>query len=254
MSGARASGASAKSRTSLPAWTALAAHQREIAPLHLRDLFARDPERGERFTAEAGGLFLDYSKNRITAETIDLLVGLAEAVDLRGRIDAMFAGEKINTTEGRSVLHVALRAPREASIVVEGHDVVPDVHAVLDRMGEFAGRVRRREWKGHTGRPIRNVVNVGIGGSDLGPVMAWRALRHYSDRDLTFRFVSNVDGTDFAESVRGLDPAETLFVVASKTFTTQETMTNARSAREWLLAAFGGNTAAIARHFVAVST
>ncbi len=236
-----------------PAWKALEAHHAEIAGTHLRDLFASDPGRGERLTAEAAGIFLDYSKHRITDETIRLLVALAEECGLRERIEAMFSGERINVTENRAVLHVALRAPRDEVIELDGVDVVPQVHAVLDRMAAFSDRVRSGEWRGFTGKRIRNVVNVGIGGSDLGPVMAYEALRFYADRELTFRFVSNVDGTDFVEATRDLDPAETLFVVCSKTFTTLETMTNARSAREWLLAALG-DEAAVARHFVAVST
>jgi glucose-6-phosphate isomerase len=236
------------------AWKALAAHQKEIKGRHLRQLFADDPGRGERLTLEAAGIFLDYSKHRITDETVGLLVRLAEESGLRERIDAMFRGEKINTTEKRAVLHVALRAPRGASIVVDGENVVPHVHGVLDRMAAFSNRVRGGEWKGHTGKRIRNVVNVGIGGSDLGPVMAHEALRHYADRALTFRFVSNVDGTDLAEATWDLDPAETLFVVSSKTFTTLETMTNAHSARDWLLAGLSGDARAVARHFVAVST
>ena len=218
------------------------------------DLFATDPGRAERLTGEAAGLFLDYSKNRVTDETLRLLVALADEVGVAERRDAMFAGERINVTEDRSVLHVALRMPRESSLVVDGVDVVAEVHEVLDRMGAFADSVRSGEWKGATGRPIRNVVNIGIGGSDLGPVMAYRALRHYSRRDMTFRFVSNVDGTDFVEATRDLDPAETLFVVCSKTFTTLETMTNATTARDWLLDGLGGDESAIARHFVAVST
>jgi len=237
-----------------PAWKALAAHHREIEGQHLRQLFAEDPGRGERLTLEAAGIFLDYSKHRITDETVRLLVRLAGESGLRERIDAMFQGEKINATERRAVLHVALRAPRGASILVDGENVVPHVHAVLDRMTAFSNRVRGGEWKGYTGKRIRNVVNVGIGGSDLGPVMAHQALRHYADRALTFRFVSNVDGTDFAEATWDLDPAETLFVVSSKTFTTQETMTNAHSAREWSLAGLGGDARAVASHFVAVST
>ena len=220
----------------------------------LRELFAADPQRGERLTAEGAGVFLDYSKNRVTDETLRLLVQLATESGLRERIDAMFRGEKINVSEQRAVLHVALRAPRDAAIVVDGHDVVPDVHAVLDRMAAFAERVRGGDWKGHTGKRIRNVVNIGIGGSDLGPVMAYEALKFYSDRALTFRFVSNVDGTDFVEATRDLDAAETLFIVSSKTFTTLETMTNAHSARAWLLAALGGDARAVAKHFVAVST
>ncbi|MCX7789235.1 MAG: glucose-6-phosphate isomerase, partial [Chloroflexaceae bacterium] len=239
--------------TARPEWQALQAHFAALRPLHLRDLFARDPERGTRLAAEAAGLYLDYSKHRITDETLALLIALARACDLEGRIEAMFSGQKINTTEGRAVLHVALRAPRDATIVVDGANVVPEVHAVLDRMAVFAEQVRAGAWKGHTGRPIRAVVNIGIGGSDLGPVMAYEALRHYSDRALTLRFVSNVDATDFAEATRDLDPETTLFIVASKTFTTLETMTNARTARQWLLAALG-DEAAVARHFVAVST
>jgi glucose-6-phosphate isomerase len=235
------------------AWTALAGHHRDIEGRHLRDLFAADPGRGERLAVEAEGLYLDMSKNRITDETLALLLDLARERGLRERIEAMFAGEHINVTEDRAVLHVALRAPRGSSILVDGHDVVPDVHAVLDRMSAFAQRVRGGEWRGHTDRPIRNVVNIGIGGSDLGPVMAYEALRNYSERELNFRFVSNVDGTDFVEATLDLDAAETLFIVSSKTFTTQETMTNARSAREWLLSALGEESA-IARHFVAVST
>jgi len=236
------------------AWSALQAHYAAIRETHLRELFAADPERGERFTAEAAGVFLDYSKNRISAETLKLLLALAEASGLRARIDAMFAGEKINVSENRAVLHVALRAPRGAVIDVDGKNVVPDVHAVLDKMGAFAERIRSGAWTGHTGQRIRAIVNVGIGGSDLGPVMAYEALRHYSDRNLTCRFVSNVDGTDFAEAVSDLDAAETLFVISSKTFTTLETMTNAHSARAWLLARLGGDEAAVAKHFVAVST
>jgi glucose-6-phosphate isomerase len=235
------------------AWKALATHHREIAPVHLRELFAWEPARGERMTAQAAGLYLDFSKHRITDETLTRLVALAEEIGLRARIDAMFRGEPINVTEHRAVLHVALRAPRGASIAVDGSNVVPEVHAVLDRMADFSARVRSGAWKGHTGRRIRNVINVGIGGSDLGPVMAYEALKHYSDRTMTFRFVSNVDGTDFAEATRDLDAAETLFVISSKTFTTQETMTNAASARDWTLGALG-DEAAIARHFVAVST
>ncbi|HEY2584209.1 MAG TPA: hypothetical protein VGI81_00435, partial [Tepidisphaeraceae bacterium] len=220
----------------------------------MRDLFAADPNRGERMAAEAVGIYLDYSKNRVTDETIKLLLQLAGESGLRGRIDAMFGGQKINVTENRAVLHVALRAPRTASIVVDGRNVVPDVHAVLDKMADFADRVRSGAWKGHTGRPIRNVINIGIGGSDLGPVMAYEALRHYSDRSRNFRFVSNVDGTDVVEATRDLDPAETLFIVSSKTFTTLETMTNAHTAREWLIKGLGGDAGAVAKHFVAVST
>jgi glucose-6-phosphate isomerase len=222
--------------------------------LHLRNLFADDPTRGERMTAEAAGVYLDYSKHRVNDETLKLLVELAEQSGLRARIDAMFRGEKINVTENRAVLHVALRAPKGASIVVDGKNVVPEVHAVLDKMGDFANRVRSGQWKGHSGKRIRNVVNIGIGGSDLGPVMAYEALKYYSDRDMTFRFVSNVDGTDFVEATRDLDPAETLFIVSSKTFTTLETMTNAQSAREWSLRGLGGDAKAVAKHFVAVST
>ncbi|WP_437229702.1 glucose-6-phosphate isomerase [Planctomicrobium sp. SH661] len=240
--------------TSRAAWKSLARHCEQVRPLHLRDLFAEDPERGERLTINAVGILLDYSKNRVTDETLKLLFQLAEESGLRERIDAMFRGDKINITEDRAVLHTALRAPRNASIIVDGENVVPQVHAVLDKMSEFANRVRSGEWLGHTGKRIRNIVNIGIGGSDLGPVMAYEALKHYSDRDLTFRFVSNVDGTDFVEAVVDLDPAETLFIVASKTFTTQETMTNAQSAREWTLRGLGGDTKAVARHFVAVST
>jgi len=240
--------------TARPAWRALQAHHEKVRDLHLRTLFEQDPKRGERLTAEAEGLYLDYSKNRITDETLDLLMQLAEESGLRARIDAMFAGEKINVTENRAVLHVALRAPRGTSIVVDGENVVPQVHAVLDKMSAFAERVRSGAWKGHTGRRIRNVINIGIGGSDLGPVMAYEALRHYSDRAMTFRFVSNVDGTDFVEATRDLDPAETLFIVSSKTFTTLETMTNAQSARAWSLGGLGGDVAAVAKHFVAVST
>ncbi len=240
--------------TARPAWQALVAHHRQVRDVHLRQLFADDPTRGERMTAEAVGLYVDYSKNRITNDTLILLRQLAEESGLRARIDAMFRGEKINLTEKRAVLHVALRAPRGASIVVDGENVVPQVHAVLDKMAEFAKRVRGGAWKGHTGKRIRNVINIGIGGSDLGPVMAYEALKHYSDRDMTFRFVSNIDGTDFAEAVHDLDPAETLFIDSSKTFTTLETMTNAHTARNWLLAALGGDETAVAKHFVAVST
>ena len=240
--------------TRRPAWAALKAHHQRIAPQHLRELFAADPQRGGRLVCEAVGIYLDYSKNRIDDETLRLLMQLAEQSGLRAQIDAMFRGDRINRSENRAVLHVALRAPRGASIRVDGHDVVPDVHAVLDRMAAFAERVRSGQWQGHTGRRIRHVVNIGIGGSDLGPVMAYEALRHYSTRDIAFHFVSNVDGTDFAEAVHGLDAAETLFIVASKTFTTLETMTNAHSAREWSLAGLGGDAAAVAKHFVAVST
>jgi glucose-6-phosphate isomerase len=239
--------------TARPAWRALQDHHAQIAPRHLRELFAEDPGRGERLTSEACGLYLDYSKHRITDETMRLLLALADECGLRERIDAMFAGERINVSENRSVLHVALRAPRGAQLIVEGTDVVAQVHEVLDRMASFADAVRGGQWTGFSGKPIRNVVNIGIGGSDLGPVMAYEALRHCSARDLTFRFVSNVDSTDLAEATRDLDAEETLFIVSSKTFTTQETMTNARSARAWALAALG-DEAAVARHFVAVST
>ena len=240
--------------TKRKAWKALQTHYKTVRELHLRNLFADDPKRGERMTAEAVGLFLDYSKNRITGETLKLLIELAEESGLRSRIDAMFRGEKINTTEQRAVLHTALRAPKGASIVVEGGNVVPQVHAVLDKMADFSNRVRGGDWKGHTGKRIRNVINIGIGGSDLGPVMAYEALKHYSERAITFRFVSNIDGTDFAEAVRDLDPSETLFSVSSKTFTTLETMTNARSARAWSLDGLGGDERSVAKHFVAVST
>ena len=236
------------------AWKDLGAHFKEIREVHLRQLFAEDPKRGEHLTAEAAGLYLDYSKNRITPETLKLLIQLAQGSGLQERIDAMFRGDKINITEKRAVLHVALRAPRGASIVVDGENVVPKVHAVLDRMADFSNRIRSGEWKGHTGKRIRNVINVGIGGSDLGPVMAYEALRFYSDRALTFRFVSNVDGTDFAEAVHDLDPSETLFIISSKTFTTLETMTNAHTARDWSLAGLQGDEKSVAKHFVAVST
>jgi glucose-6-phosphate isomerase len=239
--------------TEYAAWKALEAHYRKVKALPLRKLFADDPRRGERMTAEAVGIYFDYSKNLITDETLALLLKLAEECDLRGRIDAMFRGDAINVTEKRAVLHVALRAPRGRSITTGGEDVVPSVHAVLDKMAEFTARVRSGEWKGHTGKPIRSIVNIGIGGSDLGPVMAYEALRYYARRDLTFRFVSNIDGTDFAEAVRDLDAAETLFIISSKTFTTLETMTNAHTARDWALAALK-DPAAVARHFVAVST
>jgi glucose-6-phosphate isomerase len=234
-------------------WKALGTHAAENRDLNLKTLFAEDPRRGERFTIEAAGVYLDYSKNRITEETIRLLLELAKESGLRSRIDAMFSGEKINVTEKRAVLHVALRAPEEQKILVDGVDVVPLVHAVLDKMADFSNRVRSGDWKGYTGKPIRNVINIGIGGSDLGPVMAYEALRHYSQRDLTFRFVSNVDGTDFAEATRDLDAEETLFIISSKTFTTLETMTNAHSARVWALETLK-HSAAIAKHFVAVST
>ena len=240
--------------TAHPAWKALEAHHRKVQALHLRNLFADDPKRGERLTAEAVGIFLDYSKNRITDETLRLLLQLAEECGLRTRIDAMFGGEKINITEKRAVLHVALRAPKGASITVDGENVVPQVHAVLDKMSAFANQIRSGAWKGYTGKRIKNVINIGIGGSDLGPVMAYEALRYYSERAMTFRFVSNVDGIDFVEATRDLDPAETLFIVSSKTFTTLETMTNAQSARDWSLKGFGGDVKAVAKHFVAVST
>jgi len=240
--------------TASPAWKSLEAHHQKIRESHLRELFSDDPKRGERMTVEAVGIYLDYSKNRITDETLKLLLQLSDECGLRGRIDAMFQGEKINVTENRAVLHVTLRAPREATIVVDGENVVPQVHAVLDKMAEFSNRVRSGAWRGHTGKRIRNVINIGIGGSDLGPVMAYEALKHYSERAMTFRFVSNVDGTDFAEAVHDLDPAETLFIVSSKTFTTLETMTNAQSARDWALKGLGGDVKAVAKHFVAVST
>jgi glucose-6-phosphate isomerase len=240
--------------TNQTAWKALRAHYENIEGLHLRKLFADDPKRGERMTVEAAGIFLDYSKNRITDETVRLLLQLAEESGLRQHIDAMFRGDKINFTEKRAVLHVALRAPKGASIAVDDQNVVPEVHAVLDRMSAFSARVRSGEWKGHTGRRIRNIINVGIGGSDLGPVMAYEALRYYSQRDMNFRFISNVDGTDFAEAVNGLDPAETLFIISSKTFTTLETMTNAHTARAWSLKSLGGDEKSVAKHFVAVST
>jgi len=243
-----------KPLTRLTAWKAIAIHYKKARELHLRKLFAEDPGRGERLTAEAAGIFLDYSKNRITDETLKLLLQLAGECGLRQRIDAMFRGDKINITENRAVLHVALRAPRTASIVVDGENVIPQVHAVLDKMTDFSNRVRDGVWTGHTGKRIRNIVNIGIGGSDLGPVMAYEALKHYSDRTMTFRFVSNIDGTDFVEATRDLDPAETLFIVASKTFTTLETITNAQSARDWSLRAFGNDFKAVAKHFVAVST
>src|SRR5437899_1449387 len=246
-----------KRRTSLkrlPAWKALAEHSKEIRKPHLRELFASESTRGEKLVAEGAGLFVDYSKNRVTETTLKLLQTLAKECDLRGRIDAMFRGDKINITEKRAVLHVALRAPKNATILVDGKNVVPAVHDVLDKMATFSNRIRSGEWVGHTGKRIRNIVNIGIGGSDLGPVMAYEALRHYTDRGLTFRFVSNIDGTDFVEATRDLDPAETLFIVSSKTFTTLETMTNAQTARDWLLKGLGGDNAAVARHFVAVST
>jgi glucose-6-phosphate isomerase len=238
----------------LPAWRALRQHAKEIAKTTLRQLFENDPERGTRYNAEAVGIFLDYSKNRITDETLKLLLELAEQRGLKQRIEAMFRGDKINVTENRAVLHVALRAPKGQSILVDGEDVVPGVHAVLDKMAAFSDKVRSGAWKGHTGKRIRNIINIGIGGSDLGPVMAYEALKHYSQRDLTFRFVSNVDGTDFVEAVRDLSPDETLFLVASKTFTTLETMTNAHAARAWALKGLGGDESAVAKHFVAIST
>jgi len=240
--------------TKRKAWKALQTHHSKVGELHLRQLFAEDPKRGERMTAEAAGLFLDYSKNRITDQTLELLIQLAEESGLRDRIEAMFRGDKINVTENRAVLHVALRAPNGASIVVDGENVVPQVHTVLGKMADFSNRVRSGEWKGHTGKRIRNIVNIGIGGSDLGPVMAYEALRHYSERALTFRFVSNVDGTDFAEAVYDLSPSETLFIVSSKTFTTLETMTNAHTARAWSLRGLDGDEKSVAKHFVAVST
>jgi glucose-6-phosphate isomerase len=236
-----------------PAWAWLEKHYQKLKVVHLRQLFAEDRERGERLAIEAAGVYLDYSKNRITDETLRLLLQLARESGLRDRIDAMFRGDKINVSENRAVLHVALRAPRGATVMHDGHNVVPEVHAVLDRMADFANRLRSGAWKGHTGKRIRNVINIGIGGSDLGPVMAYEALKHYSERSMTFRFVSNVDSTDFAEAVRDLEPAETLFIVSSKTFTTLETMTNARTAREWMLAGLKDETA-VAKHFVAVST
>ncbi len=245
---------STDSLTNTPAWKALEAHHGEVAGLHLRDLFAADPQRGAKFTAEGCGLYLDYSKNRITGKTLELLLALAAERGVRERIDAMFRGDKINITENRAVLHVALRAPRGEKILVDGEDVVPGVHEVLDKMASFADRVRSGAWLGHTGKRIRNVINIGIGGSDLGPVMAYEALKFYTDRAIHCQFVSNVDSDDFAEAVRGLDPAETLFIISSKTFTTLETMTNAHSARDWVLAGLGGDESAIAKHFVAVST
>jgi len=240
--------------TKRPAWNGLQTHYEHIRGLHLRKLFADDATRGDRMTIDSSGIFLDYSKNRVTDETLKLLVQLAEESDLRQHIDAMFRGDKINVTEKRSVLHVALRAPEGASITVDGQNVVPEVHAVLEKMAAFSDRVRSGDWKGYTGKRIRNVINVGIGGSDLGPVMAYEALKHYSDRAMTFRFVSNVDGSDFAEAVRDLDATETLFIISSKTFTTLETMTNAGSARAWTVAGLGGDEKSVAKHFVAVST
>jgi glucose-6-phosphate isomerase len=243
-----------KPLTQRPSWKALAAHHKQIKNLHLRELFAADSTRGERMTVEAVGLFLDYSKNRITNETLKLLLSLAEESGLRSQIKAMFSGDKINVTENRSVLHVALRVPKDAVILVDGKNVVPEVQGVLDKMEAFSKRVRSGAWKGFTSKRIKNIVNIGIGGSDLGPVMAYEALKHYSDRSLTFRFVSNVDGIDFVEATHDLNPAETLFIISSKTFTTLETMTNAQSARDWLLHGLGGNPKAVAKHFVAVST
>ncbi|MFL6300870.1 MAG: glucose-6-phosphate isomerase [Terriglobales bacterium] len=251
---ASAKRATKKRATNQSAWKALAAHYKKVSKLHLRKLFADDPKRGQRMALEAVGLYLDYSKNRVTDETLRLLIRLAEQSGLRERMDAMFRGEKINITENRAVLHVALRAPKGSTILVDGKNVVPDVHAVLDRMAAFSNRIRSGDWKGYTGKRIRNVVNIGIGGSDLGPVMAYEALKHYTQRDLTFRFVSNIDGTDFAEAVQDLDPAETLFIISSKTFTTLETMTNAQTARAWSLKAFGSDEKSVAKHFVAVST
>ena len=245
---------STQALTNSPVWKELQAHHGEVAGLHLRELFAADPKRGEKLTVEACGLYLDYSKNRVTDRTLELLLALAAERGLRGRIEAMFRGDKINTTEDRAVLHTALRAPRGEKIMVEGEDVVPAVHEVLDKMGAFADRVRSGAWLGHTGRKIRNVINIGIGGSDLGPVMAYEALKFYSDRALHCQFVSNVDSDDFAEAVCGLDPAETLFVISSKTFTTLETMTNAQTARDWVLRGMGGDESCVAKHFVAVST
>jgi len=245
---------SSKATVKQQLWESLESHHQEVSKRHLRELFAEDPQRGERMALEAVGLYFDYSKNRITDETLKLLFRLAEESGLPPRIEAMFSGEKINRTENRAVLHTALRAPRDASIVVDGENVVPKIHAVLDKMAHFADRVRNGEWKGYTGKRIRNVVNIGIGGSDLGPVMAYEALRSYTERSMTFRFVSNVDGTDFAEAVSDLDPAETLFIVSSKTFTTLETMTNAHSARAWSLAGLGADESSVAKHFVAVST
>ena len=236
------------------AWKNLATHFRKVRNLHLRQLFAEDPRRGKRMAAEAVGIFFDYSKNRITDETLRLLIQLAKESRLRERIDAMFRGDKINVTEDRAVLHTALRAPREGSILLDGKNVVPEVHAVLDKMADFSKRIRSGEWKGHTGKRIRNVINIGIGGSDLGPVMAYEALRYYTERSINFRFVSNIDATDFAEAVHGLDPSETLFIVSSKTFMTLETMTNAQTARSWSLAGLSGDEKAVAKHFVAVST
>ena len=243
-----------KPLTKRKAWTALKTHYKTVQPLHLKKVFDDDPKRAEKFTTEALGIYLDYSKNRITDKTLKLLLDLAKESGLRERIDAMFRGDKINITENRAVLHIALRAPKNETILVDGKNVVPDVHAVLDKMSAFCNRVRSGEWKGHTGKRIRNVINVGIGGSDLGPVMAYEALKYYSQHSMTFRFVSNVDGTDFAEAVVDLDPSETLFIISSKTFTTLETMTNAHTARDWALKGFGGDEKSVAKHFVAVST
>ena len=240
--------------TQRPTWKALQANRAAFDQKTLKQLFAEDPQRGEKMTLEADGIFLDYSKNRITEETMQLLLQLAEESGLRERMEAMFRGDKINISENRAVLHVALRAPKGEKILVDGKDVVPDVHAVLDKMSAFADRVRSGDWKGHNGKRIKNVINIGIGGSDLGPVMAYEALRYYTERSMTFRFVSNVDGTDFAEATRDLDPTETLFIVSSKTFGTLETLTNAHSARAWLIAGYQGDEAAVAKHFVAVST
>ena len=247
---AKNSGSSLKTK---PAYNALEQHFQKVNKFHLRDLFTENPSRGEQFTLESQGIYLDYSKNRITDETLRLLIDLANECNLRGRIDAMFTGEKINMTEQRAVLHVPLRTPKEKSIVVDSENVVPQVHQVLDKMADFANRVRSGEWKGYTGKRIRNVVDIGIGGSDLGPMMAYEALKHYSDRNLSLQFVSNIDGTDIAESLRDLDPAETLFIVCSKTFTTIETLTNAQTGRDWCLKGLG-NQQAVAKHFVAVST
>jgi len=243
-----------KPATKRKAWSALRAHHKTVQSVHLRKLFADNPRRAERFSLDALGIYLDYSKNRITDKTVTLLLQLAGESGLRERIDAMFRGDKINITENRAVLHVALRAPKDQTILVDGKNVVPEVHAVLDKMTAFCNRVRSGEWKGHTGKRIRTVINIGIGGSDLGPVMAYEALKYYSERSMTFRFVSNVDGNDFAEAVIDLDPSETLFIISSKTFTTLETMTNAHSARDWSVEAFGGDQTAVAKHFVAVST
>jgi glucose-6-phosphate isomerase len=243
-----------KPLTKRKAWSALRAHYKTVQSVHLRKLFADNPKRAEKFSLEALGIYFDYSKNRITDKTVTLLLQLARESELRERIDAMFRGDKINVTENRAVLHVALRAPKDQTILVDGKNVVPEVHAVLDKMTAFCNRIRSGEWKGHTGKRIRNVINIGIGGSDLGPVMAYEALKYYSERSMTFRFVSNVDGTDFAEAVIDLDPSETLFIISSKTFTTLETMTNAHTARDWSLKAFAGDQTAVAKHFVAVST